>query len=145
MKAVETSFSVRYAETDQMGIVYHANYYVWFEVGRTEFFKSIDLPYWEIEKQGLYLPVLESFCKYRHSARFGDTVIVKTRVKDVRPTRLKLTYEVFRKQDGVLLAEGYTEHTFINKDGKPLNIKKSHPRIWEVLEKLTVTKFSSTP
>ncbi|KXG78567.1 putative esterase [Fervidicola ferrireducens] len=136
MKTVETSFSVRYAETDQMGIVYHANYYVWFEVGRTEFFKSAGLPYWEIEKQGVFLPVIEGFCRYRRSARFGDTVIVKTKVQDMKPTRLKLTYEVFRQHDGTLLAEGYTEHAFVDKDGRPLNLKKSHPHIWEVLDKL---------
>ncbi|MCG0274802.1 MAG: acyl-CoA thioesterase [Thermosediminibacteraceae bacterium] len=135
MKAVEASVSVRYAETDQMGVVYHANYYVWFEVGRSEFFDAIGLPYADMEKDGIFLPVIECFCRYKRSARYGDRIKVKTRVVEIKPTRVKLAYEIFREGDGVLLAEGYTEHAFTGKDGRPVNLKKSHPEVWNTLVK----------
>lgn len=136
MVTFETSFPVRYAETDRMGIVYHANYYVWFEVGRNELLKSAGLPYWEIESQGVFLPVVKGFCRYRRPARFGDTVVVKTRVEELRAARIRLSYEVYRQQDNTLLAEGYTEHGFVDGSGKPINLRKGYPRIWEILHKL---------
>lgn len=118
-----------------MGVVYHANYFVWFEIGRTHYFEKAECPYVAMEKEGVYFPVIESHCKYRHPAHYGDLLIVKTHVDLLKPTRVKLSYKIYREKQ--LLAEGYTCHAFVSKGGRPLNLKKSHPHLWEKLENIT--------
>jgi acyl-CoA thioester hydrolase len=132
-RVVDTTLWVRYAETDQMGVVYHANYYIWFEVGRTAYFNSRNFTIVDMEREGVYFPVIEAFCRYRHPARYGDEIIVKTTVEEMRPTRVKMVYQILRAQDRKLLAEGHTMHAFMSKDGRPLNIRKTHPGLWESL------------
>ena len=110
--------TVRYAETDMMGIVYHGNYLPWFEVGRTTLLKECGLPYKELEAQGYHLPVIELGVKYSRPALYDDTVTIITRLKE-RPTlRVHLDYEVHR--DDELLVTGFTTHAFINKSGEPV-------------------------
>lgn len=135
MKTVETTVSVRYAETDQMGVVYYANYYVWFEVGRNAYFNKRGPSIVELEKEGVYFPVIESHCRYRHPAHYGEEILIKTYVTAMKPTRVRISYEILRQKDNYLLAEGYTEHAFMSNQGKPLNISKSHPQIWEKLQR----------
>jgi acyl-CoA thioester hydrolase len=113
-----TQITVRYAETDMMGIVYHGNYLPWFEVGRTTLLKECGLPYKELESQGYHLPVIELGVKFSRPARYDDTVTVITHLKE-RPTlRVRLDYEVRRGEE--LLVTGFTTHAFINKSGEPV-------------------------
>lgn len=114
-----TRIRVRYADTDQMGFAYYANYLVWFEVGRTEMLRASGLPYAELEKAGVALPVLEAHCKYRKSARYDQMLRVVSRLKEMPRASLRIDYEIFDEADQ-LLAEGYTTHTFINGEGRPV-------------------------
>lgn len=113
-----TQITVRYAETDMMGIVYHGNYLPWFEVGRTTLLKECGFPYRELEAQGYLLPVIELGVKYQRPARYDDTVTVVTRLKERPLLRIHLEYEVRRGEE--LLVTGFTRHAFVNKAGEPV-------------------------
>ncbi|MGA3371891.1 MAG: thioesterase family protein [Terracidiphilus sp.] len=113
--SVTTEVRVRYAETDQMGIVYYANYLVWFEIGRVELLRSLGFSYSQLESEhGRILPVIEATCRYRSPARYDDRILIETRPALVRSMVLKFTYRILRKaEDGaepMLLAEGETVH-----------------------------------
>lgn len=114
-----TRLRVRYADTDQMGVAYYARYLEWFEVGRTELLRAQGLPYAEIEKEGVALPVLEAYCKYRKPVRYDQLLRVVSRLKEMPRASLRIEYEI-RDEDGQLLAEGHTVHTFINPEGRPV-------------------------
>jgi acyl-CoA thioester hydrolase len=116
---VESRVRVRYAETDQMGIVYYANYLVWFEVGRTDWLRANGWTYREMEAEGLMLPVLEAHCAYRQPARYDDELLIRTTARPVSPLRLAFDYEVVRG-DGALVASGSTVHTTLDRRGKPM-------------------------
>jgi acyl-CoA thioester hydrolase len=113
---VTTQVRVRYAETDQMGIVYYANYLVWFELGRVELLRSLGLAYSKLEADhGCILPVIEARCRYRSPARYDDEILIETRPAMLRGTVLKFAYKIFRAPDQkgkerALLAEGETVH-----------------------------------
>jgi len=113
-----TQITVRYAETDMMGIVYHGNYLPWFEVGRTTLLKECGLPYRELEAQGYHLPVIELGVKFSRPARYDDTVTIITRLKERPLLRIHLDYEV--RLGDELLVTGFTTHAFINKAGEPV-------------------------
>jgi acyl-CoA thioester hydrolase len=113
-----TQISVRYAETDMMGIVYHGNYLPWFEVGRTALLKECGLPYRELEAQGYLLPVIELGIKFHKPALYDDTVTVITQLRERPLLRIRLDYEVRRGDE--LLVTGFTIHGFINKAGEPV-------------------------
>ncbi len=117
-----TEIKVRYAETDNMGIVYYANYLVWFEVGRTEYLLSQGMDYRDVEKDGLFMAVVEARCVYKAPARYGETVVVSTWPADVRNSSLTFAYKVTRKGEDKVLCEGYTSHVLIDKDLKPKKI-----------------------
>jgi acyl-CoA thioester hydrolase len=107
----ETRLRVRYAETDQMGVVYHANHFVWFEVGRVELLRQMGFSYRDMEsKDGRFIAVAEANCRYRAPARYDDEVIVRTRLLNVRDSVVHFGYELLRAGDGALLAEGETTH-----------------------------------
>ena len=110
--------TVRYAETDMMGIVYHANYLPWFEVGRTTLLKEIGVPYKKLEEEGFRLPVLEISAKYLRPAVYDDTLVIVTTVNDRPLLRIRLDYEVRRGEE--LLATGTSVHAFVDKLGKPV-------------------------
>jgi acyl-CoA thioester hydrolase len=112
---VTTEVRVRYAETDQMGIVYYANYLVWFEIGRVELLRSLGLAYSQLEREHqCILPVVEASCRYRSPARYDDRILIESRPALLRGSVLKFAYRIFRKlPDGTepeLLAEGETAH-----------------------------------
>jgi acyl-CoA thioester hydrolase len=113
---VTTEIRVRYAETDQMGIAYYANYLVWFELGRVELLRSMGLAYGILEKDhGCILPVVAARCRYRSPARYDDEILIETRAAMMRGSVLKFAYTVYRKptEEGAereLLAEGETVH-----------------------------------
>ncbi len=109
---------VRYAETDQMKVVYYANYFVYFESGRSELLRSIGLPYSELEKLGYILPVIEAYAKYYKSASYDDILEIKTILEKNNYIKIKLSYEVRTHSNGELIAEGYTIHGFIDSKTK---------------------------
>lgn len=125
-----TSVRVRYAETDQMGVVYHSNYIVWFEVGRAEFLRSFGLAYTNFEKEGLGVVVVEVNCRYRRPANYDDLLWIETSLVDISPRKLTFNYKVLRED--TLLAEGQTVHVFVDRNGKSTDAR-SFP-IWTKLE-----------
>jgi acyl-CoA thioester hydrolase len=110
---------VRYAETDQMGIVYYANYLVWFEVGRTDLLRLTGWSYREMEIDGFALPVVEAHCEYRQSARYDDEIEVVTTGAVLSAVRVQFDYQVVRTADGATLADGHTVHASLDTGGKP--------------------------
>jgi len=112
--------AVRYSETDAMGFVYYANYLVYFEVARTTALAELGHPYWEMEKQGVLIPVLRSHCEYLKPGRYGDTLIIRTTRSRLGHARIRFEYEVKREGEDAVLATGYTEHAFMGPGGKPL-------------------------
>ena len=116
---------VRYAETDQMGVVYYANYYVWFEVGRTDLLRSAGGSYRDMERDGLQLPVIESHCEYRQPAKYDDELEVRTTASLVSPVRVKFSYELVRPADRVTLAIGHTVHAALDAGGRPRRLPDS--------------------
>lgn len=114
----EARLRVRYAETDQMGVVYHSNYIIWFEVGRVELLRSLGYTYREMEKDGCHLPVVEVKCRYKAPANYDDQIIVRTRMMNLRSSLIHFGYEVVREADGTLLATGETVHVVVGPDMK---------------------------
>ncbi|MGB9300297.1 MAG: thioesterase family protein [Anaerolineae bacterium] len=115
---VETCLRVRYAETDAMGIVYHTNYIVWFEVGRGEFMRQRGGNYREFEEQGLYLPVTAVDARFVSPARYDDVVVVRTWVAEARSRSVTMHYEVLMQDTGQLLVTGHTKHFCTDRDGR---------------------------
>jgi len=116
-KEVRTAFRVRYAETDQMGLAYYANYLVWFEVMRGDFMRALGVPYTELEAQGYYLPIIEAQVRYAAPARYDDAIEVVARIKKVGSRSVTFVYRVER--EGKPLATGWTVHCPMGKNGKP--------------------------
>lgn len=115
----ETRLRVRYAETDQAGVVYHSNYLVWFEVGRVELCRDYGFNYRDMEKEAdAYLPVTDVRVKYRVPAKYDDEIVIRSRVIEIRSRAIKFAYEVRRVGDETLLAEGETHHIVMNGEGR---------------------------
>ena len=125
---------VRYNETDQMGVVYHGNYFTWFDIGRTDFFRKTVMSYGELEDKGILLPVIEANCKYIKPAKYDDEIIIATKLSNLKGVRLKFEYTLYRKRDNILIGEGYTVHAFVDKELKPINFKKKYNEIWKLLK-----------
>jgi acyl-CoA thioester hydrolase len=120
MISTETKIRVRYADTDQMKMVYYAKYFEYFEQGRSDLFREIGLPYPVIEAKGYYLPVIEAHTKYFKPARYDELLTVKTMVKEMPQARIRIEYEMRKDENRDLLVEGYTVHSFVNAStGKP--------------------------
>jgi len=125
-----TRVRVRYAETDQMGVVYHANYLIWFEVGRVEFMRQRGLDYKRMEiEEGCWIAVVEATAKYRAPARYDDELIVETTVTQVRGPIIRFGYKILRLEDGLLLCEGETVHVVLGRDMKRRRIPKQYAEI----------------
>ena len=115
----EAQVRVRYAETDQMGVAYYANYLVWFEVGRSQFCRDCGFSYRDMEREtGLFMIVAEARCRYKTPARYEDELSIKTQATEVTRRTLRFGYEI-RRADGALLATGETLHVLINAEGRP--------------------------
>jgi len=110
---------VRYAETDTMGVVYYANYLVWFEVARTDLLRHSGWSYREMEVEGFSLPVIEAHCEYKQPARYDDEVEVRSAGDLISPIRVRFTYEIVRPADKALLAIGHTVHASLDRAGRP--------------------------
>jgi acyl-CoA thioester hydrolase len=123
MKSIATEYRVTFSDTDAMGVVYYANYFEWFEIGRTEFFRSLGIPYKELDARGFVTPVVEAYCKFIKPARYDEILLIVTRVSVFKRATIRFEYSVIQKKDGLKLAEGYTVHAFLNKeDGKIVRI-----------------------
>lgn len=129
----ETKLTVRYAETDMMGIVHHSRYYPWFEVARTDFIKATGMTYTEMERRGILLPLTETAAKYHYGLRYEDEVIVTCTLTKLTVARCEFKYEVYKLPEMKLMTEGKTGHGFINRDFEPINLKKTYPDVWEKL------------
>jgi acyl-CoA thioester hydrolase len=115
----ETRLRVRYAETDQMGVVYHSNHLIWFEVGRVEFMRQMGFSYRDMEREdGRFIAVAEVTCRYRAPAYYDDEVLVRTRLKSVRESVVVFSYELVQADSGTLLAEGETTHIVTDSNFK---------------------------
>jgi len=119
MSEARSRIRVRYAETDQMGIVYYANYLVWFEVGRTDWLREMGWSYRDMEADGISLPVIEARCTYHESARYDEELEVRTTSTLESPIRIQFLYEVVRAADGATLASGMTMHAALDRSGRP--------------------------
>lgn len=123
----ETRVRVRYAETDKMGVVYHANYLVWFEIGRTEYCRARGFAYREMEQTGgIYLAVAESYCRYKQPAFYDDDLIVRTHIAECRKRSLRFGYEVIRVSDQIVLAEGETTLIAIDVNNRVRSIPEQY-------------------
>ena len=122
---------MRYAETDKMGIVYYANYLVWFEVGRTDFLRERGLSYREMEADGLSLPVVEVACAYRRPALYDDELEVRTTGALLSPVRVRFEYQVVRPADAATVAEGHTVHASLDRSGRPARLPARARQVFE--------------
>jgi len=116
--AHRTTCRVIYGDTDRMGQAYYGNYFRWFEIGRTEFFRALGLAYREIEERGILLPVSETHAKYSAPAFYDETIVIETAVDPSVRAGIKFDYRIFREDGRTLLAEGYTKHAFVDASGR---------------------------
>jgi acyl-CoA thioester hydrolase len=124
MKKNVCYYRVIYGDTDQMGVVYYANYLRWFEMGRTELLRQLGAPYSSIEDRGLFFPVAEVSSRYLKSARFDDEIAVETYVQEIARASIVFGYKILRKNDGALLVEGWTRHACLDRLGKVVRIPR---------------------
>lgn len=117
-----TSLRVRYAETDQMGVVYYANYFVWFEVARTDLLRTLGWSYRDMEESGVRLPVIEAECRYRRPARYDDEIDIRTEGRMASPVRMEFLYEVTVKGQPGTVATGRTAHAALSLEGRPCRL-----------------------
>jgi len=129
---------VRYAETDQLGVVYHANYLVWFEVGRVELLRAHGVEYTKMENEDdCHIVVGDAKCRYQASAKYDDLLRIRTRIIESRTRLIKFSYEVLRDADGKLLATGETTHVICGKNGRPKSLPEKYRGLF--------TKISAEP
>lgn len=132
----ETHLTVRYAETDMMGIVHHSRYYPWFEVARTDFIKKIGMSYTEMEKMGIMLPLTETAAKYYYGLKYEDEVLVTCKMTKLTVARCEFTYEVYKLPEKKLMTVGKTVTALLNREFVPVNLKKLYPEIWNKMHDL---------
>jgi acyl-CoA thioester hydrolase len=122
-------YRVIYGDTDQMGVVYYANYLRWFELGRTEFLRQLSMPYASIEERGFYFPVTEATCRYHTPARFDDLIVIETTLTSLGRASFTVSYRLYRHRDGAALATGETRHACVNREGEvrriPADLEKN--------------------
>lgn len=123
----EARFRVRYAETDQMGVVYYANYLIWMEIGRVELVRSLGLPYKEMEQNaGLYLAVIEASCRYLSPAHYDQEIVVHTEIAKATPRAIEFAYWIYSADPDRLLAEGLTRHVWLNREWRPTRLPEKY-------------------
>ena len=124
---VDTRIRVRYAETDQMGVVYYANYLIWMEVGRVEFCRAKGIRYRDMEDDdGILLVVSEANCRYSGPARYDDEVRIRTTLAAADPRMIRFEYEIFNQASGTRLATGFTKHIFCGRDVRPTKLPEKY-------------------
>jgi acyl-CoA thioester hydrolase len=115
-------YRVRYGDTDKLGVSYYANYLVWCEAARTEYFRALGLPYTECEKKGYFLPVVEAFVRYLSPSTYDDLLIVRTSVSEIRHTSMRFEYQILKEDKKTLAANAYTVHVFVDSTMKPCRV-----------------------
>lgn len=128
-----TPITVRYAETDQMGIAHHSVYAVWFEAARTEFMKTMGFSYAELEKRGILAPLLELHVTYSRPARYENELLIETKLTKVTHTKLLFKYRVLEAKSGARLSEGSTLHGIVGRELRPIRLQKVHPEFAQAL------------
>ncbi|KHD34694.1 4-hydroxybenzoyl-CoA thioesterase [Clostridium acetobutylicum] len=137
MNKAITRIKVRYAETDKMGIVHHANYYIYFEAAREDLIEGAGIKYSDMEDIGIMMPLVETKCKYHEGAKYGEYILVETTLGKLSPIKVEINYRVLRESDGKLLAEGQTTQVFVDAQNfKIIKLMKSYPEVWEKLQKI---------
>ncbi len=126
---------VQYYETDQMGIVHHSNYIRWFEEARTDLMRQMGIGYDEMEGQGIISPVLSVTCEYKSMTHFGETVLIIPILKYYNGIKMTIEYSVTDKESGELRCVGETSHCFLNREGKPVSLKKSYLEMDKMFQK----------
>ncbi len=127
----ESRLRVRYAETDQMGVVYHSNHFIWFEIGRVELLRQLGFSYRDMEQtDGCFIAVVDARCRYKAPARYDDEVIVRTHLKNVRESVVHFGYELVRVEDGELLAEGETTHIVTDAQMKIMPLPEKYMKVF---------------
>jgi acyl-CoA thioester hydrolase len=125
---------VRYAETDQMGVVYHANYLIWFEVGRVELMRAAGLEYKRMEiEDDCHIVVADAHCRYHQSALYDEVLRVRTRIAESRNRIVKFSYEVIRDADGKVLANGETTHVVCGSNGRPKLLPEKYRKVFDLI------------
>jgi acyl-CoA thioester hydrolase len=128
-----TRFRVRYAETDQMGVVYYANYLIWMEIGRVELVRARGFDYKELEQaEGLFLSVLDANCHYLYPARFDQEIIVKTEVVKSNSRTIEFAYQIRSAVPDRLLAEGSTRHIWLNRQWRPVRLPDQYREVLRI-------------
>lgn len=126
----------RYSETDQMGVIYHGNYFSYFEVARTNLFETLGYSYRRIEEEGIILPVTEANCRYKKPIKYSEKILIKAEVDFIKRVTIGFKYTIYRKSDQEILATGFTHHGFVSKDLKPIRFRDFNKDFQEVLKKL---------
>jgi acyl-CoA thioester hydrolase len=128
-----TTYRIIYGDTDQMGVVYYANYLRWFERGRGEWLRGCGIPYQAIERRGMHFPVAEVSCRYFRSAHYDDLIIIETRITSVSRASLTFAYQIKREGEAKLLASGSTRHACVDDQGKIMRIQKELMKTLEAM------------
>lgn len=132
-----TTLKVRYAETDQMAVVHHSKYYVYFETAREDFIELAEIKYKDMEEQGVMMPLVETNCKYYEGAKYADILKIETILEEMTPIKVIFNYTITREADNKLIAKGKTVQAFVDKESfKIVNLKKKYPEIWSKFEAL---------
>lgn len=135
MSIVKTEIDVRYQETDQMGVVYHANYLVWFEIGRTKFIESLGFSYTDMEKNNIVSPVMDAQISYKKPIRYGEKVTIETWLEHYDGLRTVYAYNVFNEENDIAVT-GTTKHVIVKKESfRPLSLKRAFPEWHKAYEK----------
>ena len=126
---VEARLRVIYGDTDQMGVVYYANYFRYFEFARSEYFRAIGGTYRDFEREGAFLPVVEAVCRYRAPARYDDLLVIRTDVTKLRRASLTFEYELVREREERVLCTGSTMHACVSRNGQAIRIPEALSRL----------------
>jgi acyl-CoA thioester hydrolase len=142
----ETTIRVRYAETDQMGVVYHGNYFTWFEVGRVDFCRQLGFEYKQMELQDdNFIVVADAHCRYKRPAHFDEVLVIRTTIISSQKRTIKFGYEVVNSETKELLATGETLHVFCDKLGRPKSLPEKYRKYFPVIEKHRVSEHATSP
>jgi acyl-CoA thioester hydrolase len=134
---IEARVRVRYAETDQMGVVYHANYLIWMEVGRVEYCRASGYRYRDLETEGILLAVVEANCRYLAPALYDDEIVIRTSIEEASPRLVRFGYEILNAENGRLLAEGSTKHVFCGRDRRAAKLPAQFHAIFGIMAHAT--------
>lgn len=127
----ESRIRVRYAETDQMGVVYHANHFVWFEIGRVELLRQLGFSYRDMERQdNCFIAVVDARCRYKAPAHYDDEIVIRTWLKNIRESVIHFGYELIRSKDGALLAEGETTHIVADAEMRKTALPEKYMQVF---------------